>query len=561
MVAGLYGRCLRHLLDEERGVVLAEWEPGGDLDLRGTEVDAGLLAAVLERFRGEDGRLRIGAGRFAGAVFQGEVPFGRAVFSGEVDFSGAVFEGRARFPEARFVGACFAGAEFRAEASFYKAHFHDPGHVVAADVARFDRAVFEQEAVFARAVFPCEEGSRGPTFRHVVFRGETSFWGVVSGERVSFPHAVFMATSKLGPVVCKGELGLRAAHFMVPVVIEAVAPGILLGETRFEGPTVISARYARVNLDRVLLLHPCRVTTFTGLGDLDREPPLVAVLDALDQEYGPGPTVAVTSLRGVDAAMLLLAEVDLSGCAFAGAHHLDQIRLEGIWRLRSAPGGVRWARGLPRWCAKRQIINEEREWRALPGRRRPSRHDWGPPPAEPGAVPGLATLTTVYRQLRKAREDAKDEPGAADFYYGEMEMRRYSRGWRHAERWLLQAYWALSGYGLRASRALGWLVGAMLATVLLMLAVGLPDTPAREHLAGARVVGKQAPTLRAPFPARFNAERALKATDVVVNSVVFRASGQPLTRAGSYVEKGARFTGPVLLGLAVLAVRGRVKRG
>src|SRR6266478_2196467 len=33
---------------------------------------------------------------------------------------------------------------------------------------------------------------------------------------------------------------------------------------------------------------------------------------------------------------------------------------------------------------------------------------------DPGAISGL------YRALRKSREDAKDEPGAADFYYGEM---------------------------------------------------------------------------------------------------------------------------------------------
>lgn len=75
------------------------------------------------------------------------------------------------------------------------------------------------------------------------------------------------------------------------------------------------------------------------------------------------------------------------------------------------------------------------------------------------------------------------------------------------------------------------------------------------------MVGKQPPALHAPLPERFNEERALKAADVVVNSVVFRAGNQPLTRTGTYVEKGARFTGPVLLGLALLAVRGRVKRG
>ena len=33
----------------------------------------------------------------------------------------------------------------------------------------------------------------------------------------------------------------------------------------------------------------------------------------------------------------------------------------------------------------------------------------------------------LYRALRKGREDVKDEPGAADFYYGEMEMRRLAR--------------------------------------------------------------------------------------------------------------------------------------
>jgi hypothetical protein len=40
---------------------------------------------------------------------------------------------------------------------------------------------------------------------------------------------------------------------------------------------------------------------------------------------------------------------------------------------------------------------------------------------DPGQIAGL------YRALRKGREDLKDEPGAADFYYGEMEMRRRAR--------------------------------------------------------------------------------------------------------------------------------------
>jgi hypothetical protein len=42
--------------------------------------------------------------------------------------------------------------------------------------------------------------------------------------------------------------------------------------------------------------------------------------------------------------------------------------------------------------------------------------------------------------------------------------------------------------------------------------------------------------------------------------VVFRSAGQDLTTAGTYIEMGSRITEPVLLGLAVLAIRNRVKR-
>ncbi|WP_406182986.1 hypothetical protein [Streptomyces canus] len=47
-----------------------------------------------------------------------------------------------------------------------------------------------------------------------------------------------------------------------------------------------------------------------------------------------------------------------------------------------------------------------------------------------------------------------------------MERRHNRAGTSRAERGLLHAYWLLSGYGLRASRALGWLAGAMLLTIV-----------------------------------------------------------------------------------------------
>jgi hypothetical protein len=54
-------------------------------------------------------------------------------------------------------------------------------------------------------------------------------------------------------------------------------------------------------------------------------------------------------------------------------------------------------------------------------------------------------------------------------------------------------------------------------------------------------------------------ERFEKALRVVINSGVFRCSGQDLTTAGTYTEMTSRPTEPIL-GLAVLAIRSRVKR-
>ncbi|MFF1691553.1 MULTISPECIES: hypothetical protein [unclassified Streptomyces] len=185
----------------------------------------------------------------------------------------------------------------------------------------------------------------------------------------------------------------------------------------------------------------------------------------------------------------------------------------------------------------------------------------------PDLLPGPAIIATSYRQLRKAREDAKDEPGAADFYYGEMEMRRHSKGWGTAERWLIQLYWLLSGYGLRASRALGWLTLAMMTTILLMMGFGLPqDSPTQEATGvvppgGGKVtfeIDKDDP--QNPTGDHFTGERFDKALSVTLNSVIFRSGGEELTTAGGYIEMVSRFSEPVLLGLAALAIRGRVKR-
>ncbi|WP_313904683.1 hypothetical protein [Streptomyces sp. SLBN-118] len=200
---------------------------------------------------------------------------------------------------------------------------------------------------------------------------------------------------------------------------------------------------------------------------------------------------------------------------------------------------------------------------AAPPRAAGSLHRRGEEVLEPAA------LAPVYRQLRKAFEDGKHEPGAADFYYGEMEMRRHADDIPWAERSLLTAYWALSGYGLRASRALGWLLAAMTATVLAMMLWGLPQDDPKPTSTGILTGRSITTTTETPDPVNpdgpfrerlLSTERFEKSLQVVINSVVFRSSGQNLTTTGTYTEMATRLTEPVLLGLAVLAIRGRVKR-
>ncbi|WP_405590054.1 hypothetical protein [Streptomyces sp. NBC_01190] len=286
--------------------------------------------------------------------------------------------------------------------------------------------------------------------------------------------------------------------------------------------------------------------------------------DPSRERRSPGARVA--SVRGVDAAQLVLADVDLTGCLLAGTVHLDQLRLGGACLFASTPTGIHWRGWWPVRQTRRGTLADEQHWRHTQPRTVPG---WMPAPSE-GAIDIVqpAALATMYRDLRKSYEDNSNEPGAADFYYGEMETRRADARTAPAEHALLTAYWALSGYGLRATRALGWLLAAVTLTMLLMVTWGLPrnDTPTTSTgtLTGHRIalttVNPDPANPSGPITHRLTRQRLEKSLRVVINSVIFRSSGQDLTTTGTYTEMAARLTEPVLLGLAALAVRSRIKR-
>ncbi|WP_250290243.1 pentapeptide repeat-containing protein [Streptomyces atroolivaceus] len=575
-VAG-HSDCLAHLESADRALYLASLHPGADIDHRGTALGRALVEELLGAVRDPESRRPVlGHARFEEAVFPDGAFFHEAEFSSEAhfraarflrfagfrrtrfagpaDFTDACFEDESSFVQARFEGqTLFYGARFHGEAEFLSARFHDVAWMGGArfGTVQFDGAGFDGDADFSQVRFDGET-----SFTSAEFGGRATFSGARFECGVSFGWAHFAMTPVLGPLVSRQTLSLWNAVFDGPVVIEAAASGLDCGRTRWASTATLRLRHADLDLTDAVCEYPVTVAA--------RATPFAAGPHPLPEDGLSGdPGVRLVSVNGVDAAHLMLHDIDLSACRFAGAVHLDQLRVDGWCTFAVPPTATR------RPWSPRKVLAEEHHWRARAGRTPGRRRGWT---KAPDGTPGLrpAAIAALYRQLRKSLEDGRNEPDAADFYYGEMEMRRHDTSRTMSERALVTSYWALSGYGSRAARALIWLLAAMTGTLLAMMLWGLPADDPKPLTKGRQVAVGQDMALvtetpdpvnpAGPVAGRLTTERFEKAVRVVINSVVFRSSGQELTTAGTYTEMASRITEPVLLGLAVLAVRNRVKR-
>ncbi|WP_341873672.1 pentapeptide repeat-containing protein [Streptomyces platensis] len=509
--------CLAHLDETDCGAYLATLAPGADIDHRSTPFTEDLLARLLDALRDPTTEHpRIGPARFDGASFTGPARFDETTFTHFASFDGATFTHAASFDRVTFAGL----AAFNQTTFTYSVWF--------------DGATFTGAAAFGRATF-----TGAAHFRVATFTGAVQFPGATFTRDVTFTAARFEAAQWLGPLVCGGAVKLDHAVFETPVTMMIAARALSLRRTRWAPSAALRLRYAEVDLAGAVMEYPVTVAAepvpFTGL----REVPLSEEVLA-----GRDVGVRVRNINGVDAAHLALTDVDLSECRFVGAVHLDQLRMDG--RITFARPPIGWhRRGLMplRW-SRRRTLAEEHHWRAAtvrqpaPGQE-PSAHEWQPGPHHPDLSPTSSpeTLAALYRQLRKTLEDGKNEPGAADFYYGECEMRRHDRtGTPWAERALLTTYWAVSGYGLRASRALASLAAAMIVTVAVTMLWGLPTQAPKTETTGRQVAAGQTLALTTgtpdpvnptgPWGERVTTERFEKALSVMINSVIFRSSGQ-----------------------------------
>ncbi|MFH9067553.1 pentapeptide repeat-containing protein, partial [Streptomyces coeruleorubidus] len=490
---------------------------------------------------------------FSGASFSGDADFHKACFSSNAQFGGASFSGDARFAAASFSShASFDGASFSGVAQFGGTSFSSH--------AWFDRASFSSHAWFDGASF-----SREARFGGASFSGDAQFDGTSFSGDAEFDKARFEVASRLGPLVCSERVVLDGAVFQQPVTAEIAARQVSCTRTRWASTATLHLRYAELDLRDAVFEYPVLVATRPAPFSLPSSSGLLPETELSGLERG----ARLASVGGVDAAHLALQDIDLSRCRFAGAVHLDQLKVDGWCIFATTPTG--WSRRLPWRWSRRNTLTEEHHWRVRTARYpdRATARGWTAPPQD-APVLKPAAVAALYRQLRKSLEDGKNEPDAADFYYGECEMRRHDTTRPRGERTLLTAYWALSGYGLRATRALAWLGTAMAITIAVMALWGLPTDDPKPTTTGRQVPVGQKVVLTTdtpdpvnptgPLTERVTTERLEKSLRVVINSVVFRSSGQDLTTTGIYTEMTSRLAEPVLLGLAVLAVRSRVKR-
>ncbi|GLY06751.1 hypothetical protein Acsp01_71300 [Actinoplanes sp. NBRC 101535] len=487
---------------------------GGNLSMMGASVDR------LARF---DATVVAGRSRFARAAFRGDASFEGCSFRSGADFGRCAFGGITLFTEAEFgAEASFGGAEFARE--------------LRATRARFRSELTTDEAQFTGSVWLDGLDCAGPArFDGCCFRGQCYLDASTFRGGLWFSRAEFAEATDLGPVDTGPVLTLSHAVVQRRMRLQ-VSTGRLVA---------VGARFAEgisISLDAGAMVFDGAV--FAG-------PSTLAALTAdVANPVGPG----IHSLRRVDVSNLTIVDLDIAGCLFAAAHNLDKIKIEGVRAFSSSPASpairVRGHRipVLPLWT-RRRVLAEERSWRASAARRSPAlvRRRWS---TAVTAVPGWVTeqtgnaveilsadrLASMYRALRKSFEDAKNEPGAADFYYGEMEMRRRAETTPLADRVILYLYWLISGYGLHAWRAFAGLLGVLLVHGVLFARYGLVADPGVEP-------------------------NYVKGLLFTIDALVFTPDRNvALTTTGAVLRLTVRLLGPLLLGLGLLAVRNRVKR-
>jgi hypothetical protein len=120
----------------------------------------------------------------------------------------------------------------------------------------------------------------------------------------------------------------------------------------------------------------------------------------------------------------------------------------------------------------------------------------------------------------------------------------------------------VSGYGLRASRALLALLLALAVATVLFATVGFGRTQQTVYVPVRPTVANQPVTYtqKSVPDGKPGVGNAAYYSIQSATSLLREPTTEPLTTIGKITEITLRLLGPLLLGLALVALRGRVKR-
>jgi len=450
----------------------------------------------------------------------------------EADFSGITFVGSVSFRNVLFAGdASFAGTSFKG----------------GADLALLEtRHLSFRGATFGSGLYADGWKAEAINFEQSTFEGHASF-NNIDAESLSFSGSRFKNGAAFSDVHISTFLNFVGVSFSERVRdFVAGCRSLHLQRSRLDRGGVFYLHGGEVDLSAVELGASTMIAGSRKSGQF-RNQDRSLVVDGGD--WRP----RLVELEGTNLEQLVLQDVSLARCLFNRSIHLEKLRLEGSCLFDEPPKGLHMGPDAPFlwfWTPRLSIF-EERIWRSHTrkacGWNLPRK---GSQPGQPiivsargdpfaGIAPGqderqaqAEQLAKTYRALRKGREDARNEPGAGDFYYGEMEMRRAGTA-RTGERFALWLYWLVSGYGLRPLRTLLALLILVGLSSFLLVQYGIvePSTYSQAFLASLAAA---------------------------VNLEYLKPEAFTLT--GQWVRIVLKIVGPTLFGVLLLAFWGRVKR-
>ena len=495
-------------------------------NLRGAHVGARTLRAIARAAAKGQIALDCRRATFVDAVNLGDVVFATvdftdAVFQHGLRLEGVRFSKRTSFDRVRSSDFFLRGASFEGTAGFrgLRAANLSIRETTFARYASFDEAElgfgsFRDVEFLADARFRSLK-SRGPLIMRTVHFKEAASFNKGSLPQMSFPGCRFEGPLHTKGLIVDGNLAFPGAHFKNTRTLDLCAGSwVSLQNTNFARPVSVTVKCPALDATGAsfeqgvdIALRDNARATFSGaaLGG-------VSLIASRPSEGGA--TARIESMDGMRVGHLTLEGLDLSECGFARLHRLADVLINGRGQLALAPERIKGA-------YRREVLADELELRSAPSddlARRKRR---------------ASSVADVYRAMRKARESSHDYPGAADFYYGEMEMRR--AGSTNRLEWMILAlYWLCSGYGMRAGRAVLSYAILVLLFAAGFQAFGFAQSPGFVH------------ALAWTMTTSISLTRSTEAVD--------------LTTAGMYLNVLVRLTGPALIGLAVLALRSRVRR-